>query len=120
MRDFSHGSKCHEQGHLILEVLLVGRECGEHLSGSLGVANIGNFLIAGCSLDVVNNGREIVLAHFKPTEVPVFFLVVVWIQSRVAKTVGVTTRVAHPDVIASAGSDECRCDLRVVNDPAVG
>ena len=56
--DLRHGAEGDEQGHLVAEVSSgVLRQRTEHLSGTLGVANIGNLLSTGLVLDSINHGR---------------------------------------------------------------
>jgi len=68
------------------------------------VTNVSHLLSSSLALDHVDHGREIVLAHVKPAEVPVLGFVLFVVQRRVTKTEGVATGVAEPDVVASTSS----------------
>ena len=58
VRDLRHGAEGDEQGHLVAEVSSgVLRQSTEHLSGTLGVADISNLLSTGLVLDRVNHSR---------------------------------------------------------------
>ena len=56
--DLRHGAEGDEQGHFVAEVSRgVLRQRTEHLSGTLGVADISNLLSTGLVLDSINHGR---------------------------------------------------------------
>ena len=120
VRDLRDGSEGHEQGNLVLEVVLVGSESSEHLGGSLGVTNVSNLLSGGLALDMVDHGREIVGAHVVPGEVPVLGFVLVVVKGGVTETVCVATGVAEPDIVAGASGHEGGGNIGVVDDPTVG
>ena len=120
VRDLGDGAQSNEDGHFVSEVALVLRESSEHLSGTLGVANIGDFLPLSLVLDHVDHGGQVVLAHLVPTEVPVLLLILVVIPRGVAETVSVATGVSEPDIVAGAGCHKGRSHICVVDDPAEG
>jgi len=121
VRDFGNRSKGYEDADLLLKVLLESRHSSavEHLSGSLGMADISVLFNSSLSGHVVENGRDVVLSHLLPVEGPELLLVLVRIVSSVLATVGVATRVAKPHIITSSSSDKSRGNFRVVHSPAV-
>ena len=119
--DLGDGAEGDKQGHFVTEVVgSILRECAEHLSGSLGVANVGDLLSAGLGLDCIDNGGQVVCSHFKPGEVPEFLLVMVRVILGVRTAVRVAARISEPDIIASTCGHEGWSHVRVVHDPAVG
>ena len=119
--DLGHWSEGDEEGHFIREVTSsVLRECAEHLSGTLRVANVSDFLSVSLALDGINYGGKVIGSHLKPGEVPELLLVVIWVVLSVGTAISVTARVAKPHIVASASGDEGGSDVGVVDDPAVG
>jgi len=83
------------------------------------VTYVSHFLSASLPLNHVNHSREIVLAHFVPTEVPVFGFVLFMVQRGMVKTESGTAGVSKPNVIAGASSYEGRRYISVVDDPTI-
>jgi len=68
---------------------------------SLRVADVVHLLVARLAQDVVDVGRQVVLAHLVEGEVPE--LLVVAVQAGVVLRVPIAPRVAHPHVVAQIG-----------------
>ena len=96
---------------------IVGSEGGtdEHLSGTLGMANVGDRFLACFSEDVVDEGRLVVEAHLLEVEIPV--LALAGCVGGVTLRVEVASVVTHPDVKASTLQDKSGCDVGGVEDP---
>lgn len=83
------------------------------------MADIGVLLDASLIGHVIKYGRDIVLTHLLPVESPEFLFILVRAVLDVLATVGVSTRVAKPDVIPSSSCHKSRGNFRVVHSPAV-
>ena len=118
MANLSDRAQCDEERDLVSEVALVLGQAREHLCGSLGVADVGNFLSISCGLDEVNDCGQIVGTHVEPGEVPELLLIVVRVVCSMRATVGVSTGVAKPHIVPSSGCDESWGDVGVVHHPA--
>ena len=120
VRDHRNWAKRHEERNLIRVEVWVLSKSAVHLCSTLGVTNVSDFLVSSLTLNHVNDGWKIVLAHVLPGEVPELLLIMVRVQVVVVATEGVTTRVAEPHIITGAGCNECWCNVTIVNNPAVG
>ena len=58
--DLCHWCESDKDAHLVFEVCLVLSEGIEHLSGSLGVSDVGNFRLVCLLDDVVNHSWRVV------------------------------------------------------------
>jgi hypothetical protein len=83
------------------------------------MADIGMLLDTSLLGHVIEHGRDIVLAHLLPIESPEFLFILVRAVLDVLATIGVSTRVAKPDVIPSSSCYKSRGNFRVVHSPAV-
>ena len=65
--DLGNGAEGDEQRHFVREVAGgILRQRAEHLSGSLGMADVGDLLSAGLGLDCIDDGGHVVGSHLKP------------------------------------------------------
>ena len=69
--DFCDWGQGNEHAALVCEVALLLGQSIERLGCSLGVANVGHFVVLGQIGDVVHLSLEILCAHFLPVKVPV-------------------------------------------------
>lgn len=120
VRNLGNGPKSDEERHLILEVGRVLRKGAEHLGGSLGMADVGDLLTISLHLDHVDDSWKVISAHIEPAEIPELLLVMIRIIGGMRTAKSVTARVAKPNVVAGARSDESRSNVCIVDDPAVG
>ena len=84
------------------------------------MTNVGNFLTFSFLLDHVDHGRQVILSHLVPAEVPIFLLILVVVPGGVAETVSVASRVSKPDIVAGASSHKSRRYFCVIDDPTEG
>lgn len=89
-----------------------------HLHSSLAVSSIANLLF-GDSVDIGEDGGEIVVCHMLEGELPKL-LIFVWIVFGVISGVFISATVAYPHIVASIGQQKSWGFIFVIDYPCVG
>ena len=78
------------------------RKLSEHLRCTLPVADVKELLNSSQVQNLIHHGRNILISHFLPAEIPVF-CVSGRVQESVSLTVLGASTVSHPDIVAFVG-----------------
>ena len=64
------------------------------------------FILTSLIFDILQNCRDIVLAHLRPAELPISH-VNIWVVVLMASTVPVASEIAKPDIVSLVYSNKC-------------
>jgi len=101
---------------LLPELLIIGNSI-KHLSCSLRMTNIGDFLSSSLLSNIINLSWGIMLSHLSVRELPVS-LIFCW-ETSMARAVLSSSLVAEPHIVSSSHQLEGWSYFIVVHDPAI-
>jgi len=107
--------ECNKVFNFLFEVIRLKTGSSEHLSCSLRMTNVGNFLLPGLFCNEINLSWLIIDSHLLPVKIPILFLF--FTKSCVCIRVVSTSVVSHPNIKASSRKLESWCKIWRINDP---
>ena len=87
---------------------------GHESCGSHGVACIEQLSLPSKLQHPLYHGREVIVSHLIPGEVPEPISLIIWVQEGMVPAVGVTPVVTKPDIIPSICQDK-PCTILVIS-----
>lgn len=114
----SDWSQSNEKIELIFPVSIGLRKLIEHLSCTLRMSNVSDFLVSSMLSYIINLCWSIEVSHFSPAELPVG-PVVFWVQSLMTRAILGASLVSKPNIIALIDQLEGWSYVRPMHNPTI-